>query len=620
MQYRNSVSVEVRTTQYQKFKGADFSTDPTQVDGSHSPWPKNLIADEGGFPEKRPGWRTVLEATGQINGLFTFFSGGKTWWVIHHGETLSHWQGETLTTLKSGINDKKSRSFVSDGKLYLLTGREYLVVGEAEGALSCASVSENAYTPRTFIGRAPTGGGVQFEAVNLIGTKRQNDFLADGTSTVYQLDATDIDEVVSVEVNGAGLESGYTVDKAKGTVTFTTAPKKPEEAGGVAGADNVKIVYEKAADGYAERISGCTVCAQFGQGAFDRVFFSGNPEYPNLDWCSGFRDPTYIPDTSYAVIGSEESAVMGYLHIGSYLAIVKEDNQQDATVFLRSVRVAEDGTVTFPIEQGVQSIGAVSKDCFASLRDDPIFLSRYGVNAITTNNVTLERSVNRRSGLIDPKLTAESGMNEAVGCVWKDWFVLAINGVCYVADSKQKSYRSNLADNYMYEWYYWDNIPARVLKEQDGTLWFGTADGRICRFNDDIETMAKYSDDGAPIVAEWATKADDDGDFMRYKTMIRRGSGVQCKPYAHSSVKALIRTEKDFGILARTGNMSFFDFSDIDFSDFTFATSDASQTMAFNRKVRKYQTMQIIIRNDGLNQGFGIFGIIKRYRMMNYVK
>ena len=622
MNYRNIANVKAETTTYGKFKGADFSTDPSQVDESRSPWPLNLIADEGGFPEKRLGWRTLKSFDGQINGIYTLVSDKKVWFVIHHGTSISLWDADnsTIEELKSDIADHKSAGFIMGGALYILTGNEYLVVTIQDDNAVCAYVSDNAYLPRTVISRSPSGGGESFEAVNLINPMRQNDFIADGKSDTYCLDAENIDAVISVEVNDEILEEGYEVDLEKGTVKFATIPKKPEDSGGVAGADNVKIVYSKTVENYAERINKCTICAFFGRGTFDRVFFSGNEDYKNLDWYCGFNDPTYIPDISYSVVGSEETAIMGYLRVGGQLIVVKEDNQQDSTVFVRSSEIDAEGNVKFSIQQGVQSIGAVSKYCFASLRDDPLFLSRYGVNAIVTNNITLERTVKRRSGFVDPKLTKESGLENACGCVWGDWFVIAINGKCYVADSKQQSYKGSIVDNFMYEWYYWDGIPARVLLEYNGTLFFGTEDGKLCRFNDDIENMTRYSDDGEAIIAEWATKADDDGDFMRYKTMLRQGGGVMCKPYSSSSVKIIVRTEKDFGTVVKTNAMSIFDFNDIDFTAFSFNTLDTPQIVPFNYKVRKYKTLQIIIRNDSKNQGFGVYQITKRYKVMNYVK
>lgn len=620
MRYSNSTSIKEYVTTYGKFKGADFSTDPSQVDASRSPMPLNLIADEGGFPEKRLGWRTLRRFNGRINGLYTLTIDNVVYRFVHHGSVISQLKEDGAEEIKTGVTDHLSMGFVLGGALYLLTGGEYLVLKENEGQITCENVSDNAYIPTTVISRDPTGGGVTFEAVNLIGKKRINAFLADGSAKDYQLDAENIASVDEVKVNDTVMTEGFTVNTEKGIVTFTTAPAAPENAGGTAGADNVFITYSKEVEGYTDRIAKCTICEQFGRGAFDRVFFSGNPDYKNIDWYCGFNDPTYIPDLSYSVVGSEETAIMGYLRVGAQLVVVKEDNQQDATVFIRSSELNDDGEVTFSLQQGVQSIGAVSKYCMVSLRDDPLFLSRYGVNAIVTNNITLERTVKRRSGLVDPKLTHEANMENAYGCVWGDWFVIAINGRCYVADSKQQSYKSSLADNFMYEWYYWDNVPARVMKEYDGTLFFGTEDGRLCRFNDDIEDMSRYSDDGAAIVAEWATKADDDGHFMRYKTMTRRGCGVMCKPYTTSSIRVIVRTDTDFGTEIKNDVMSIFTFADLDFSAFTFNTLDTPIITPFNRKIRKYKTMQIIIRNDGVNQGFGVFQISKRYRVMNYVK
>lgn len=607
-----------KTKIYRKFKGADFSTDGAKIDDAHSPMPLNLISDDGGYPEKRPGWESVAQFSGRINGIFTFLKGQTEFRLIHAGTVLYRLDGTSQTPLKTGIEDGRSCGFVQNEKLWILTGAQYLVFdGE-----TVQDVSGAAYVPTTVISRDPSGGGVMFEAVNLIGKKRKNSFLADGTSAVYQLDAAPIDEdALRVVVNGSEKTEGtdYTVDRTNGTVTFSAAPKKPQDAGGVEGADNVEITFSRTVEGYAQRIEGCTICTQYGKGTTDRVFFSGNPQYRNMDWHSGYRDPSYVPDTSYSLIGGEETAVMGYLPFGSQLAVIKEDNQQDSTIFLRSCVNDENGDAKFPIEQGVNSVGAISKYCFASLRDDPVFLSASGVNAISTNAVTYERSVRRRSGFVDARLTKEPDLSQAVAAVWGNWYVLAVNGRCYVADANQKSYRSNISDAFLYEWYYWDNVPARVLDEHAGELWFGTEDGRICRFKSGSD-MSVYSDDGEAITAQWATKEDDDDDFMRYKTMIRRGSGVMAKPYVQSRVKIAVVTDSSFENVVRERENGIFDWSDLDFAHFTFNTFDGPRIIPINRKVRKYKRMQLIIRNENVNQGFGIYGIIKRYRFGGYVK
>ena len=92
---------------------------------------------------------------------------------------------------------------------------------------------------------------------------------------------------------------------------------------------------------------------------------------------------------------------------------------------------------------------------------------------------------------------------------WKHNLMLCLSGECYVADAAQKTYTNNKTNTFEYEWYYWTNIPARTAYNFEEILYFGTEDGRICRFNDDLKNSrgeiepAAYSDDGAAIVAEW---------------------------------------------------------------------------------------------------------------------
>ena len=76
-------------------------------------------------------------------------------------------------------------------------------------------------------------------------------------------------------------------------------------------------------------------------------------------------------------------------------------------------------------------------------------------------------------------------MSEAVGVSYNNRYYLAVNGHCYVADARTKYYSDKDADgSYQYEWWYWDGIPARVLCELRGALYFGTQDGRICVFDE----------------------------------------------------------------------------------------------------------------------------------------
>ena len=259
-------------TEYSSFKGVDLSSNPTQVDSARGAMGTvNLISDSGGFPEKRKGWRVLLNVEEPVNGLYRGIIKDKEYFLVHGGTRLYKWTENTLTELKSGLTNKQGTSFTLNDKMYVLTGGEYLVFdGE-----TAKDATADAYVPTTTIANKPTGGGTAFEDVNLLSSKRKNGFCADGSATTYQLDTTDIESITEVKVDDKVWESSkYTLDKTKGQVKFTTAPPKPA----ITGKDNVVITFVKPVEGYKEKITKCTIAAIYGGKSQDRVFLAGNPD------------------------------------------------------------------------------------------------------------------------------------------------------------------------------------------------------------------------------------------------------------------------------------------------------------------------------------------------------
>ena len=619
--------VSIRTTSYQKFRGADFSTDPALVDDSRSPLCTNMISDGGGMPEKRPGWRTLHQLSGQVNGLFSSVYEGETFFYAHVGSKLYRWDetGTEPAELLSGLNDAKSRGVSLGGKLWIVTGGELVVCA---GASAARAGGADAYIPTTIITRTPSGGGVTYEAVNLLTPYRKNGFQTDGTSKTFLLDSAPIDAEGEVKAWVWGTEvRDFTVDRTAGTVTFAAAPAAPSAGS----ADGLLIQFPKTVEGYAERVGHCSIVTAYGAGGSDRLVISGNPDYPNRDWISGLNDPSYFPDLGYATVGTEGVAILGYCRLGSTLAIVKEDNGQDSTVYFRTASVADDGAVTFPITQALSGVGAASAGSFANLLDEPLLLSGTGIYAITANYLTGDRVGQNRSFFINARLLEED-LRSAEAVSRRGMYLLSFpNGHVYVLDGRQnKTYRSESLGDFIYEGYYWEHVPARCWLNwhrpaaQAGereALFFGTADGRICRFSTDLEDLSRFSDDGEPIDAVWATKMDDDGDATILKTMLKRGGAVTLKPYSRSSAEVCLRTDRDAAdVPIRTGAVDIFSWEDIDFSRFTFDSNDGAREIFFQTKVKKYKRLQILIRNRKVNEGFGVYGITKHFVNGNFAK
>ena len=687
--------VSIQTTIYQRFRGADFSTDPALVDSTRSPLCTNMISDGGGMPEKRCGWRTVHTLGKRINGLFSSIFEGRAYFYAHAGTELYTWdesENEPILCL-SGLNDDKSRGVSLGGKYWIVTGGEYLC---CEGS-SVRRVSEGgAYIPTTVITREPTGGGVTYEEINLITPYRRNGFQTDGEATSFLLDSDSLDTAfvmagavaagtalhfldsglywlfttsapveagelvrldfeafkayaggVAVDMSTADSASGtdiltlgslsessrvtaevwgepvenFTVNRAMGTVVFAEAPAKPFAGA----ADGLTVTFPKTVEGYADMANRCRIITTYGAGTSDRIVISGNPDYPNREWISGLNDPTYFPDLSYSVVGIEDVAIMGYCRIGSSLAVVKEDNGQDSTVYFRTANVDSTGAISFPLQQALTGVGAVSRGSFATLLDEPLFVSGTGIYAVSVNYLTGDRAGQNRSFYLNAQLLSED-LAHCEAVAWNGMYLLSFpNGHVYVLDGRQtKTYRSESLGDFVYEGYYWEHVPALCwLNYEHGAvenLFFGTEDGRICRFNTDIPDLSRYSDDNEAIDAIWATKMDDDGCATILKTMIKRGCAVTLKPHRRSSAQITCRTDRDAVEVAASGAVDIFDWEDIDFSRLSFDSNDGPREIFFNTKVKKYKRLAIYIRNNTVNEGFGVFAITKNFVKGNYAK
>ena len=607
--------------EWRDFRGVDFSAAPEQTDARHSPDAVNVMVNDGGELTKRPGFRALASYGKRIWGIHRFAADGRTMLVVHAGSQL--WlHGASPRLLYSGVYGGRSSSVVCMGKLWILTGREYLVFdGE-----TVRRVSEIAYVPTVRIACDPaTGAGTAAESVNLLSDRRRITFVADGTTETYLVDPARYDGVVSVAVNGTAAD--YSEDPGRRTISFPAPPAAPA----VPGQANVEVVYAKRVPGYAASIERCRRMGLFGIGGADsdRVFFTGNPSKRNVDWHCEISapeytvDPSYVPDDSFARIGADGCAVVGYRRLGRYQIVLKEQDDQDASLFLRSGGVDGEGRAVFALTQGASGIGAGAPGSLANIGDEPVFLSRSnGVCGVASNELTQVTTVQNRSWFVDRLLQAEADRQEAVGVEWRGRYLLCLNGHAYVLDSRQsRSYREHSGSGYLYECFYWEGIPAVCLCEADGDLYFGSKKGVLYRFNTDLaDDCAVYRDieaDGsaAPIPAYWTTGDDDDGFLGRYKKSLPRQCAMLLRTSgAASGVRLEISTDGGGWVpAAEKIPRGAFDFSAVDFRAFRFETCRPARYAAADKKPGRYVTMRFRVSNDRLGEDLPVAGIAREF-------
>ena len=490
------------TRNYSEFRGVDFSN--KEVSLTRSPDSLNMWKDYknslGKCIETRPDIELVSTFDNTIFGLFFYKVGNTEMQIVHSGTKLYKIVGTTRTELYTGMNPAKSQSFVFNNIFYIKDGINYL---KYDGS-TISSVETNAYIPTTSIARKPAGGGTIYEDVNMLSAWRKNTFVGDGESTVYYLDTQGLDDVSpTVKVNGVGLTptGDFTYDLVNGTITFANAPAEPLTDGQA----NVEVTFKKTVSGYANRIKKCTLLTVFD----NRIFFSGNQDYPNTVWHSSLNDPSYCSDLDYYNEGLDLARVKNMVAGNNALWVFKEPSQANTTIFYHNPVVDAEYGKIYPSSHSSISTGCVGGAI--NFNDDIIFFSDRGMEAIN-QDVTTEQVIAHRSSLIDNKLLNESNYENMILEEWEGYLLIIIGNKVYLANSRDMFTNETHLE---YEFFYWElseNIKCTQVK--DGVLYLGTATS--------IYTLTNTSKTRV-LTSYWTTPKDEFKYPQYQKTTNKRG-------------------------------------------------------------------------------------------------
>ena len=195
-----------------------------------------------------------------------------------------------------------------------------------------------------------------------------------------------------------------------------------------------------------DAIDGCTLCCVYD----DRVFLAGNPNLPNTLFYSnrndsGVSDPSYFGVLNYVNDGTGWDPINALFTFSDTLCATK-----NSTVYYHQGADGADlVTRVYPSVRGNVGLGSLGAVC--CFLDDPVMLTREGVWGVNKENLTLERTLGRRSSTVDAGLLQENNLANASMVEWEGYLCLFVDGNVYMADSRATY--TDATGGVQYEWF-----------------------------------------------------------------------------------------------------------------------------------------------------------------------
>lgn len=577
--------IKTVTRTYGNFRGVDFTN--SIVNLYRSPDAVNMWKnyEVGDGIETRPGMTLLKKFNNKIFGLFFYSVNNQNISIAHVGTKLYKigYDGNDEVIFE-GMNPAYSQSFVFNNILFIKDGLNYL---EYDGE-TCKPVEGT--IPITRMGATPEGAMYSddidyiYQDANVLTNLRKSGFVADGKSKDYHLETTDLDpaSIYTMEaiVNGNKLVEAldFTVDRKNGIVTFNTAPTKPSDDGDT----NVIITYSKSNTEYKKRILQSTILTEFD----NRIFFSGNKDYPNTVFHSELQDPRYVRDTSYYTVGLDLAPVKAMIPGNDILWIFKETNQNSANAYYMTPTVDSVEGKIYPVVSGTISTGCVSTGI--NFGDDIVFFSKNGLEGIG-NTLGSDQVLKHRSSLVDSKLLKCPGYNDIKLVEHKGYLICLVDNKAFLADGRNMFQNTN--GNVEYEWFYWE-FPVDVcyITEKDGILFLGGPEGEIYILDGQNDL-----DDG--IYSKWTTTQDTFGYDSYRKITNKRGGTANIKLMNNNDIKLTTHTE------IRSNEIGTY--------------SDSKGYIVYRVKEKKFKWIQLEFSS---NKPFGLFSCTIEAFVAGYVK
>ena len=546
------------TRRYDNFRGVDFRSDECAL--NRSPDALNVWRDykELAGIKTRPALSHICRHPKRIKDM--------KW----HGNILYYYAGDgsyhkvifkedgTLDNIGDDLYyiGDKGVLFEFDGSLYALGNSDYIrFAGDGEDA---------PFIPTTSIGALPDGTGRKtHQDVNLLTPTRINTFHVNEDTddlVTLHLDTENVDKdyMPEIKIDGEkifkGLEpsEGPVEDKDGGFVSWFFERSSSLDPGGTdeeirlyyeygvivvsgqtftkpktAGQDNIEVTFKKTTGG-REKILGCTIVQEFD----NRIFLSGNPDYPNLVFHSSLSNPMYFSDLDVYEDGKDDGKIRAMVAGNGALWVFRDTDKGNGVYYHSAAFDATYGKV-YPSTHSNIPTGCVGGAI--NFLDDIVFFSRKGMESVS-QNVEAEQFATHKSSVVDRKMSVNPNYKDMVFAEWEGYLLVFIGTDVFLADSRAIHANEN---HYEYEWYHWTlgKYKINCAAVHDGVLYIGTdgenddgvIEGHIYALKRENGAKDIHADDpnGVPIESYWTTPKDKFASPNKLKTTNKKGCIVE---------------------------------------------------------------------------------------------
>lgn len=573
-----------------KWKGINTSVGETEIELGEAVYMRNYRITKNYKAQKRDGHNTIVDFNNSkpVYGMWYGRIGAKEVLIVcNDGKAYEYsFVSETYSQIGT-LSEAPTHIFYFNGKVYFMNGVEYK---EYDGT---TFKDVEGYTPVIAIETPPSGGGTDFEEINLLTGSKEQWFVGNGTSTEYVLREQGLDaDLLVITVDGVAKSetTDFTVNRTTGVVTFSVAP---------ANEAIVKIKWVKDSTTNRQAVTKNRKSIKFGPSNDTSLFIWGNPDEKNVYRVSKTLKADYFPALSFYEVSDDEYAITSLSAQYNRLLVFKENRTHYSYAEENPLYASNTGLnkYIYPSFDLNETVGNVTFGGTQLIENNPVSFKSNSVWLWSNTSVEDERNATIVSDRVKELLLEE----ELENAITYDY-------------QKQKELWINIGELvYIYNygndtWYVYDNIKAYNFIEIDGKLYYNS-DGTVevfGRYELGGVTYQGRDDNGTPVYAKMELGFTDFG--INNLTKNTRKVWVTINPENRTSLVFNFETDEDFLDVTNEQEIiyAFLDWNDVDFNFFPFTANPNPQGERLKIRAKKYQYIKFIFENNRIGQGLTI--------------